>query len=527
METRPALIITLALVAFVVPALAGCSTPEAVEPVVRPSEFAVVDAAGAPVPFAQVSAFTQPMSGDTGPSIATPAIRIFNADAGGRFLANQLPAEANYVVASAAGKGSASATLDGPGVLQLSPTVAAIAALGFEPHVELLCTTPDQAPAADCGQFGEPVVEVAGDGTIWASATCCVYKAPPIWVSRDGGKTFPQMRNADTGLVRDAYGIEGDFAIDDAGNVYFFDIAVATIWFTSYDAAGNHRWTLPWIAEPAVDRPWVRAGVEDQVWIFYNALSETRVYASTDGGMTWSVQPTAVFPCGLGNPGQGPTRNDLYVAAACGGGLTVWSSHDGGATWDDGEEVPMPDVKYNKNAGRGLELMNPPVADEAGNVYLPFTHYLDGKNQQNAIFMARRAPDGAWAVPVQVSAAGLNHLPWPAAGRGGHVGLAWYFAEGTFDKESSADWHLMAAASVDAGAVEPHYQMALADTTVLLHGFFGRMLGDFIEADLTPDGRMVVVYAMNDGTDLTNLFVQTDGLLDLAPERFLNGPHPA
>jgi len=399
--------------------------------------------------------------------------------------------------------------------------------LAFRPHVDLPCTTPDQVPSATCGQFGEPVVEVAGDGAIWASATCCIGKAPPIWISRDGGMSFTQLRNVDTGLTRDSFGIEGDFAIDDAGNVYFFDIGVAFTWVTSYKADGTHRWTVPWPGVPLVDRPWVRAGVADQVWLFYNTGSATNVYESTNGGLTWSPQPTHTFPCNLGNAGQGPKRDDLYVAASCGDTLTVWTSHDGAKTWDAGQAVLMPDVPYDKNGGRGFEVMNPPVADDDGNVYVPFTHYVDAKNTQNAVFMGHRGTDGAWTTPLQISTPGLNHLPWAAAGRAGHVGLAWYHANGTFAKEANAKWHLDAAASVDADAEAPHYQFNVADPTTLLTGPFGRSLGDFIEVDLTPDGRMVVVYAGQTGENgaLMNKFVSSDGELNLARTSFLNGPH--
>ncbi len=506
----------VAALAMLVPVLSGCSGP-ATPPAPPAAHVLVVDANARPVANALVLAWD-----DKGTQLGAT-----HANALGEFDPALLPAGFDHVVASAPGGPSTTIGSPLPATIQLDASRAGADALAFLPHVDLVCTQPDQVPgAADCGQFGEPVVEVAGDGTIWASATCCIGKAPPIWVSRDGGMTFPQMRNTDTGLVRDSFGIEGDFAIDDAGNVYFFDISAATMWFTSYKADGTHRWTVPWVGEPAVDRPWVRAGAENEVWMFYNTGSSTDLYASTDGGMTWSATPVQAFPCGLGNPGQGPTRHDLYMAAACGDKLTVWTSRDGGATWDDGQDVPPPEVPYSKAGGRGFEVMNPPVADEAGNLYLPYTHFVDAKNTQNAVFVARRDAGGNWT-NTEISQRGLNHLPWGAAGRSGHVGLAWYYAAGTFAKESSAEWHLMAAATVDADMATAHYQTTVADPDVLLKGNFGRNLGDFIETDLTPDGRMVVVYAGSDGSTLTDRFVQTNGLLDLAPLDFKNGPHAA
>lgn len=493
--------------------LAGCTTPPP-EPTPEPAAIVtVLDPLGSPVPFALVTLLD-----------GTGAARLaFNADAEGAFATAGLPTFDHLVVA-AAGQGQATASQPLPASIRLAPSEELAPVLAFRNPVELLCTTPDQLPTNGCGAFGEPVVEVAGDGAIWASATCCVGKSPPIWVSRDGGHSFKQLRTTDTGLVRDSFGIEGDLAIDDAGNVYFFDISAATFWFTSYEADGTHRWTVPWAGPPLVDRPWVRAGVADQVWTIYNSGTSTYVYESADGGRTWTPTPTGMFPCPLGNAGQGPTRNDLYVAAACDEELTVWTSRDGGKTWDAGDEVPMPDVKCREAGGRGYEVMNPPVADEAGNLYLPFTHFVDGNSSQNAIFVARRGPDGAWADPVQVSEPGLNRLPWGAAGRDGHVAFFWYQSEGTLARQEKAEWHLAAAASVDAAASDPHYQRTLADASVLHKGALGRSLGDFIEADLTPDGRAVVVYAKRVDGVLTNLFLSSDGGLDLAPTVFLNGP---
>ncbi|MCA1819480.1 MAG: hypothetical protein LC620_05435, partial [Halobacteriales archaeon] len=318
--------------------------------------------------------------------------------------------------------------------------------------------------------------------------------------------------------------------------------AATTIWFTSYKADGTHRWTTPWPVEPNVDRPWVRAGAENQVFIGFNTGSATDFYASTDGGRTWdgNVIPPHQFPCPLGNLGQGGNRSELYVVAPCVSGnaidsLKLWTSHDSGKTWDEGEKVPMPDLPFKKSDGPGLELMNPPVGDAAGNLYVPFTHALDAKNQQSAVFVARRATDGTWT-QTQVSTAGLVHLPWGAAANTGQAAFAWYQSDGTADNETKAAWRLMSAASVDADGATPHYQTTVADPAVLWNGTFGRSLGDFIESDFTPDGRFVVVYAHRApptsvagqamSGKLTIRFVSSDGMLDLAPLKFLNGPHP-
>ena len=461
-------------------------------------------------------------------------LALLTADANGVLEVRSLPPGTVRVTIAAIGYEAQTHDVKSlPSTIVLKAAQAAAAAAGvlaFRPSVNLLCNRIDHTvrPAGyKCGDFGEPVVEVAGDGAIWASATCCIGPSPPIWVSRDGGKTFKVLDGEGTGLTRDAIGIEGDFAIDDVGNVYFFDILAGTSYFTSYTAAGKHRHTLAWPYEPLVDRPWVRAGRGDQVWVIYNTGSKTNVYSSTNGGLTWDPQPLLAASCGLGVPGQGPTRDRLFVVA-CSSSPKIWISKDGGKNWQPPLSVPMPDIKINSQFGKGTEAFMPPVSDEAGNIYVPFTHYLDEKTQEKGLFVARLSADLTWAGPFLISGIGQNHLPWPAASGTGQFAVAWYHTdtkrEDLNKAGSPAQWRLHVAATVDGAGVEPHFQTIVADPDVLRTGALGRGLGDFLESDITPDGRFVVVYGKRDATGFTNRFVSSDGGLDLSFAKFLNGP---
>lgn len=404
---------------------------------------------------------------------------------------------------------------------------AAPPVLSFLEPVPLLCPTGgvftvQDAVYNECGAFGEPQVEVAGDGTIWASAVCCVGRSPPIWRSFDGGESFEILEGEETGAVRDAFGIEGDFAIDDAGNVYFFDISLATSWFTSYTADGTHRHTVAHVFEPVVDRPWVRAGVEDEVFVVYNRAGSTQFYRSTDGGVTFDLPNGQNFPCGLGGFGQGPDRNLLMVGTNC--GPEIYVSADGGATWSDAKPFPTPEGDYPN----GTEIDNyvQTSADDAGNIYVTFTHATDEDSKQVAVFMSRLDPDGQWHGPYQVSPTGISEKPWPVAGKEGRYGVAFYYTNHTdYQDQENAEWYLMAAGSIDAHTHDPHFQVVRADPEPVLIGEFGRNLGDFLQARTGPGGEMVIVYARGTSPDgLQNLFVQSDGVLDLTWETFLNGP---
>jgi hypothetical protein len=412
--------------------------------------------------------------------------------------------------------------------------LAGVPNLAFLPPVRLACRAEDSvnqvqdtAFGTTCGGFGEPVIEVAGDGAVWASATCCVGRSPPIWVSRDGGRSFHLLPFADrTGVVRDAFGIEGDFAMDDAGNVFFFDIAAASTYFTKYRADGTHVQTKPDAFPPLVDRPWVRAGKADEAWVFYNTGSATNLYHSTDGGVTWTLLPTG-FNCGLMVFGQGPARDRLLVAG-CPGEPKLWVSVDGGASFAKPVRLPVPQAipPGQFRNGTSVDVFMPPVADAAGNVYVPMTYATDRDGHTQGIFVDVVRADGSVAGPFQVSAPGTwNEKPWGAAGAAGRFVLAWYGTNQTRAHANDAVWDLVVAATLDGASAAPAFQTVRPDPEPVLKGDFGRQLGDFLQSDVGPDGRAYVIYSHR-GADgvLDNRVAVSDGPLGFGPGIPANGP---
>lgn len=471
-------------------------------------EIEVVDEAGAPVPYATVTALA---AGDARPTRTS-------TDVAGRAL---LPPGAERIFVAAAGY----SLYDG------APAARIVLAQGGAP-LEASDATPGLrvlppydfggmvfAHAALCEQrntcgLSEPTIEVAGDGTLYVSGVCCVGGSPPVWASRDGGATWQELR---TPGIREAVGIEGDFAVDDAGNVYFTDILLGAMWLTSWDKDGNWRHTVPVPLAPLVDRPWVRAGAEDVVYFLYNTARSTEFHRSTDGGRTFSPIPLASFPAPLGTLGQGPERDDLWVVA----GRTLYASTDGGSTWSEGEEVPAPPGADDETAPYNFQV---PVVDEAGRV-LVATDW--GGKDGYVMFAAIRDPDGAWRV-VNVSAqGGTHHLPWAAAGPDGGFVLAWYGtdddAAGVNEVAADAEWFVFLAATHDAGAT---WQVVRADPAPVKVGPMDRRLLDFLQVDLAPDGAAHLAYARDTGTtpDEHTLHVRTTVGLGLAPLAFPNGP---
>ena len=353
-----------------------------------------------------------------------------------------------------------------------------------------------------CG-LSEPVIEAAPDGTLYASSVCCVGGSPPVWVSRDAGATWQDL---ETPGIREAVGIEGDLAIDAAGNVYFTDILLGAMWITSWDAEGNWRHTTPVPFLPLVDRPWVRAGAEDVVYFLYNTGRSTNFHASTDGGRTFSLVPDAEFPAALGNIAQGPELEHLWVVA----GGQLYESTDGGMSWSEGEEIPMPDGLEDAS-GYGFST---PAVDASGRVLVAYDRG-DEENGYGA-YAAIREVGGAWRV-VEVSPPQGTHVHvWPESGPDGGFVLAWYGvdSEATTPDAVAADapWHVYLAATHDAGQT---WQVARADTEPVLEGPMARRLLDFLQIDLDDAGAAHLVYAHNrDGTnaEMTSYVRSTVGL---------------
>lgn len=457
----------------------------------------VVDPDGAPIPYATVTLMAGEIvvarlsTNATGTLVAPASTFDAAIVSAPGFATTRVTAFGETIVLAP------SATLDAldptPGLRMLSPFAFERYVLGPEPLCDVRNT---------CG-LSEPVIEAAADGVLYASSVCCIGGSPPVWVSRDAGATWGRL---ETPGAREAVGIEGDLAVDAAGNVYFTDILLGAMWITSWDAEGNWRHTTPVPFEPLVDRPWVRAGAEDVVYFLYNTGSTTNFHASTDGGRTFSPIPLARFPAPLGSLAQGPEPEHLWATA----GGKLYESTDGGATWSAGEDVPLPegrddDVSYG--------FVNPAV-DASGRVIVAYD--LGNTDDGFDVIAAIREVNGSWSVHEVSPPNGTNVHAWPEAGPDGGFVVAWYGVdtEATDPDSVSPDapWHVYLAASHDGGRT---WQTTRADPEALMTGPFARRLLDFLQVDLDDAGAAHVVYADNrDGTraEMTNYVRTTVGL---------------
>lgn len=342
----------------------------------------------------------------------------------------------------------------------------------------------DSLDDGDCG-LGEPSIEVDGAGTIYVSGVCCLTVAPPVYASRDGGQTFQEMEG-DT--VRQAFAVEGDFAIDGEGRMYFADIEIAaTFQMTVWEADGSFVRHTKWPAPPLVDRDWVRAEGDGIVYYVYNtggALG-TRVYKSTDAAQTFT--PDAIYTANyaLGNVAIDPLRELCVFGGNLGGMRSMDCSTDGGATWD---------VQAGQMPVGGVDAYPVGAYDENGTLWMAETQ--TGPDGTQSIGVLGRHADGTWTdLTLLMEGDGFHRMPWIAAGTDGAAAVAWYGKRGNDTQDG--DWHLYVAATQDGGA---RWDIAVADPTPVFQGALGRDLLDFLQVDLGPDGAVHVAYSRNDGS---------------------------
>lgn len=358
----------------------------------------------------------------------------------------------------------------------------------------------------DCG-LGEPSVEVDALGNIYVTGVCCITGAPPVYVSRDGGDVFELLETPHG--IREAFGIEGDFAIDDEGVIYYADIELAaTFQLTAWDKDGEFLHHAKWPAPPLVDRDWIRAEGDGHLYYVYNTGTSTLVYTSTDRGVTWSPGPVHDTGYGLGSAIKGPDLGELWVVGGGDSFRNADVTRDGGATWDR-ETTTLP---------RGG--MDPGYFDEGGNLYLT-------SSSDDEVHVARRDPDGAWHDAWVVSPPhGHHRMPWIAAGAEGKVAVAWY---GTLDEEITPDseWHLYVALSLDAQNDTPHWQSVVADPEPILTGNLQRQLLDFFQLVIGPDNAVHIAYSRlgpDDGTEERLHYVRSEAAYPISPQTYFWGP---
>lgn len=510
------------VVAMSVAGLAGCLSDPAPTPgtqgdsqIELPVTFRVQDASSSkPVFLAQVTVL-----GDDGPVVVVTTDQNGSAPV-------VVPSDAQTYEVVAQGYGIASGPLTQRAsvvIVRLQPIANATdifsgSGLKFRPVVDLgsraypaavgtSCQDLQEDRDGDCG-LGEPSIEVDALGQIYVTGVCCIGSAPPMYVSRDDGATFQELLTP-TG-VREAFGIEADLAIDGNGVFYMADIELAgSFQITAWDHKGNFLRHMKWPAPPLVDRDWLRADGDGNLYFVYNTGTQTNVYTSTDGGQTWSPAPVFSAPYGLGNAVKGVREGELWILSPGGERRRADYTLDGGATWKT-ETTSSPSGPNGFATG---------AMDEAGSLYV-------NGYRQDQVFVTRRSPQGVWGEPQQVTPNFGHHQDaWIAAGGPGKVAVSWY---GTLDENRDSNWYLFSAVSLNADQPTPTWQIAIADPEPVSVGEIGRKLLDFQQIEIGPDGSLHIAYSKlrpsADNGEERLQYVHSEPTLPLAATKYLLGP---
>ena len=244
------------------------------------------------------------------------------------------------------------------------------------------------------------------------------------------------------------------------------------------------------------------------VYVCANALTHTSCTASGDGGRTFGpampvgmaepatgrITPTCAFQ---GVPIAGPDGTLYQPRTQC--GAAVDRSADNGLTW---ERHPVVDDAAAASSDAPDLAVTPD-----GTLYFFWT---------GADWLPRlsHSTDGGrtWSAPTAVAAGtGIRSALFPvvAAGTDGRIGIAFYGTTATADgwdgnpggAPDTVRWDLYAAVVPDAAAAHPTFAITRVTADPVQIGCLSKLGGcsntniaDYIDAEVSPDGRLHIAY---------------------------------
>ncbi len=375
----------------------------------------------------------------------------------------------------------------------------------------------------------------------------------PLYRSQDDGATFERMNQASDGRYSpDGPSANGDadVAVDSAGTVYVSNLGGGGIQLHRYD--GN--WTylgniVPPTENPnddpdrrdGADRQWLAAAGPGHVintWMRTSPARDVAINTTFDGGATWTgttyfgndigwlgtvqfapdgkhayipyTQPITTAPVADIYGGQ---EFSMHVAYTADGGLT-WNDVDTGARWFSSmtgghwsgtQMAPSLDVTGDGTVvlvwaqDEFLPESTPPyTATSASTILYAITSKDHGTTWTEPAFIT---PPGIADTPF-----GTSIMPWVTGGAGDRFAVTFLHNDSPLDGDYiGLSWDVMALVADGMGTDDERIVYATIDTNVHQGGICtrgglciltasDRALLDFFEADLLPDGRLIVVY---------------------------------
>lgn len=369
-----------------------------------------------------------------------------------------------------------------------------------------------------------------------------------IWKSLDLGQTWTRLNRHPDGLLTEdgpAANGDADVAVDSAGNVYASNLGGGGIQFhRSQDGGATWQYManiVPLTQDPdddaeqheGADRQWLAAAGPGHVinaWMRTSPERDVRLNTTFDGGVTWTGNAT--FGDGIGwigtvqfapdgmhayvpytQPNAAGTSFEMHVLATADGGRNwtdratgmVWDTPAAGQQWSGGHMAPALDV-----TGSGMVVVA--MAVDIWNPGLPV-----GVAAQGTSILVRTSNDNGatWGETIDLrgsaSPAGLTGgadtrvFPWVTGGAGDRFAITYFANPLPVDNNLGGGvWSLQA--QVCDGAGEGAYTCLGTTIDEAVHegplctrgggcrGPGDRALLDYFESDVTPDGRLVVVY---------------------------------
>lgn len=392
-------------------------------------------------------------------------------------------------------------------LVALALLAALAAAPAYAPATAISFAAPVTLP--NSSGHGEPSIEVAADGTVYVVAP---FTRTSVWRSLDGGNTFSRLV--------DSLGSSGDSDVetDANGRLYVSDLFPGVPVSVSSNKGTSYSTVVSTASGSGLDRQWLAAHGNGKAWSAWRQGSTEMVARTTNGGLTWSAPVIAATGVTLQGNILATSDNDLWIPYSTGVNLNLAKSTDGGVTW----------TSTTIAIGAGDTTLFPAVAvDDAGKVYVAWAQGTGQVDRFTYVKMARSDDGGAtWTAPMTLSNPyHYNIFPWIVANATGHVAVGWY--EGVPPVNATVDpnaatlvqWRVRIAHSLDANTAAPAWEVAHA-TPVLHTGpictygtlcfptanpvAMNRMLLDFFEMAIQPDGRLIVAYAADSTATSTN-----------------------
>lgn len=364
--------------------------------------------------------------------------------------------------------------------------------------------TGGRLPSEPGGDYSdlEPGIAASGDGTFVIGGNSG-GRGADVWVSHDGGQRYQWAADPFQALPQGAVPVNGEDAdvaaapvgVGDAPpRLYATSLYVANSTLAVSGDGGKSFATNQLVGTPMQDRPWLAADGACTVYAAYsNVLAgpPSREFVSRfdacqsppaltgTGAVVFPVQSTTdPYPLGafwagkiaVDNSTRSPYHHNLYMPlggyetnATAQPTLSVAVSSDGGQTFQVHRVADL-------STGR-LEIWPDQLAvDAAGRVYLVWS-------DDHQVFLKSSTDGGVtWGRTVHVSAPPARSaiLPSVAAGKDGHVDIAWYATDrdgaasdqavmGLPGAKGAAPWHVWFAQSTDAGQ---HFAQVAVSTTV-------------------------------------------------------------